>query len=98
MLSTSLKRQAAVCAVAAATSLANVLAVVATSAAETTGPCRSPGNTRIGSAKFRSLLLGCSSAVAVSLLRSLVPELQPLLEASVDRSASKPAMVALDTK
>jgi hypothetical protein len=87
MLSTSLKRCAAVCAVAAASSIANVLAVVATSAAETTASSGLRGNARIGSAKLRGLLLGCGSALAVSLLRSLVPELQPLIEASVIRSA-----------
>jgi hypothetical protein len=95
MLSTGFKRGASVCAVAAATSVANVLAVIARSAAETAGSSGLPANARIESAKLRKLLLGCSSALAVSLLRALVPELQPLLEASVNRPAPKPRIVAL---
>lgn len=37
-----------------------------------------------------------TSALAVSLLKALAPELQPLLDASVDRSAPKPGLVALN--
>jgi hypothetical protein len=98
MLITSFKLGASVCAVAVACSIANVLAVVAGSAAEVTARSDLPGNTRIGSAKLWSLLLGCCSALAVWVLRSLAPELQPLLEASVSRSAPKPRIVALNHK
>jgi hypothetical protein len=97
--STRFKWRASVCAVAAATSIAELLAVVASSAAAT-GSSDLPGNTKIGSAKFRRLLLGCSSALAVSLLTSLAPELQPLLETSakrsVNRSTTEPRILALN--
>ena len=96
MLITSFKLGASVCAVAVACSIANVLAVVAGSAAEVTARSDLPGNTRIGSAKLWSLLLGCCSALAVWVLRSLAPELQPLLEASANQPATKPRIVALN--
>ena len=98
-LSTRFKWRASVCAVAAATSIAELLAVVASSAAAS-GSSDLPGNTKIGSAKFRRLLLGCGSALAVSLLTSLAPELQPLLETSakrsVNRSTTEPRILALN--
>lgn len=84
-----IKQFTSVCAVAVAFSIANVLAVVADSAAETTSSFDLPGNARIGSAKIWRLLLLCSSALAISLLRARVPELQPLLEASNSRHISK---------
>jgi len=37
-----------------------------------------------------------TSALAVSLLKALAPELQPLLEASADRPATKPRIIALN--
>jgi hypothetical protein len=89
MLSMSIKRCASVYAVATAFSIANILAAVADSAAEAIGSFNQPGSARIRSAKIRSLLLACGSALAVSLLRALVPELQPLLETSANRSAPK---------
>jgi hypothetical protein len=82
-----IKQFSSVCAVAVAFSIANVLAVVANSAGEAMRSFDLPGNARIGSAKIWSLLLLCGSALAVSLLRALVPELQPLLEASTSRGA-----------
>jgi hypothetical protein len=82
-----IKQFTTVCAVAVAFSIANVLAVVADSAAGAMRSFDLPGNARIGSAKIWSLLLLCSSALAVSLLRALVPELQPLLEGSARRRA-----------
>jgi hypothetical protein len=96
MLNTSFKRSASVCAAAAASSIANVLAAVTRSAAEMPASSDSPANARMQSARLRRLLLGCSSALVVSLLRALVPELQPLLEASVNRPAPKPRIVALN--
>jgi len=84
-----IKQFTSVCAVAVAFSIANVLAMVANSAAEAMSSLALPGNARIGSAKVWSLLLLCGSALAVSLLRALVPELQPLLEASTSRRAGK---------
>ena len=82
-----IKQFASVCGVAVAFSIANLLAIVANSAAEAIGSFDLAGNARIESAKIWSLLLLCSSALAVSLLRTLVPELQPLLEASTSRRA-----------
>ena len=89
MLSMSIKRRASVYAVATVFSIANILAAVADSAAEATSSFNQPGSARIGSAKIWRLLLLCGSALAVSLLRARMPELQPLLEASVNRSATK---------
>jgi len=37
-----------------------------------------------------------TSALAVSLLKALAPELQPLLEASANRPATKPRIIALN--
>jgi hypothetical protein len=82
-----IKQFTSVCAVAVASSFANVLALVADSAAEAVGSFDLPGNARIGSARIWSLLLLCGSALAVWLLRALVPELRPLLEASTGRRA-----------
>ena len=98
MLTISFKLAASVCAVAVASSIANVLAAVAGSAAELTGSSDLPGNAGIGSAKLWGLLLGCCSALAVWVLRWLAPELQPLLEASVNRSAREPRIVAINRK
>jgi hypothetical protein len=81
----SIKRRVSVCVVVAAFSIANALALVAESAAEAIGSFNLPGNTKVRSAKILTLLLGCSSALAVSLLRTLVPELRPLLEAPANR-------------
>jgi hypothetical protein len=88
MLSMSIKRRASVYAVATAFSIANILAAVADSAAEAISSFNQPGSAKIRSAKIRSRLLACTSALAISLLRALVPELQPLLEASANRSAT----------
>jgi len=96
MLSISIQRRASFCAVAAAFSIATVLAAVADSAAEAISSFNLPGGARIGSAKVWILLLGWSSALALTLLRALVPELQPLLETSGSRPASKPRIVALN--
>jgi len=96
MLSISIQQRASFCAVAAAFSIASVLAAVADSAAEAISSFNLPGDARIGSAKVWILLLGWSSALALTLLRALVPELQPLLETSASRPASKPRIVALN--
>jgi hypothetical protein len=96
MLSMSIERRASVCAVTTAFSIANVLAAVADSAAEASSSFNELGNAKIRTAKIWSLLLGCGGALAVSLLRTLVPELQPLLETSANRSATKPRIVALN--
>jgi hypothetical protein len=84
-----IKRRAYVCTVAAAFLIAHVLAVVADSATQAMDSLNLPGNARGGSVKIWSLLLLCGSALALSLLRSLLPELQPLLVASRDRSGSR---------
>lgn len=82
-----IKRFTSVCAVAVAFSVANALTVVAGSTAEAMSSFDLPGNARIGRAKIWRLLLFCSSALAISLLRARVPELQPLLEAATSRRA-----------
>ena len=83
----NIKQFTSVCAVAVAFSIANVLALVADSAAETMSSFDLPGNARLGSGKIWRLLLLGGSALAISLLRARVPELRPLLEASSSRRA-----------
>ena len=83
----NIKQFTSVCAIAVAFSIANVLALVADSAAEATSSFDLPGNARLGSGKVWRLLLLGGSALAISLLRARVPELRPLLEASNSRRA-----------
>jgi len=54
------------------------------------------GKHRERGGKFWSLLLAWSSALAVALLRARLPELQPLLEASANRPATKPRPVEVN--
>jgi hypothetical protein len=82
-----IKQLTSVCAVGVAFSIANVLAVVADSAAGAMSSFDPPGDARTGGAKIWRLLLLCGSALAVALLRARVPELQPLLETSNSRRA-----------
>ena len=92
----TVSRRASVCTVAAAFSIASVLAAAAGAATERVGSFGLRGNTGSGSGKFWSLLLAWSSALAVALLRARLPELQPLLEASANRPATKPRPVEVN--
>ncbi len=85
----TVSRRASVCTVAAAFSIASVLAAAAGAATERVGSFGLRGNTG-------SLLLAWSSALAVALLRARLPELQPLLEASANRPATKPRPVEVN--
>jgi hypothetical protein len=92
----TVSRRASACTAAAVFSIANVLAAAAGAATERVGSFGLRGNTGIGSGKFWSLLLAWSSALAVALLRARMPELQPLLEASASRPATKPRPVEVN--